>query len=48
VIVAHHGGELSPLLAVLVGAGTASSLLLLVRAQLAAARSWLVQRITGR
>jgi hypothetical protein len=34
VIVAHHGGEVSPLVAALLGAGALSPFLVLARAQL--------------
>jgi hypothetical protein len=43
-IVAHHGGELSPLVAALLGAGAASPLLVLVRARLGAASAKLRRR----
>jgi hypothetical protein len=43
-IVAHHGGELSPLVAMLLGAGAASPLLVLVRSRLTSASEWLRRR----
>ena len=44
---AHHGGELSPVVAMLLGAGAASPLLVFTRSRWTEASEWL-KRLTRR